>query len=328
MVGRLDEKKMSADGVSEIPDAVTPEGGKIKDQKADLKKKVDPTAAKVADGVTVVTNNPTKVLEAKHKDEDEDEDDDEEMEESFDISSLFEGLDLSDNFKEKASLVFEAAVHEAATLRVASMTEELEGRLEEEIAIAIDESIEQIVENLDGYLDYVVSTWAKDNALAIDAGIKVEMAESLLQGMKELFYEHNIDIDEDTIDIVAELEEELQKTKTTANEAITDYLDLEEEVKTLRADAIFNEHIEGLSEAQVERLRLLSEKIDNSDITVYAENLNTLKESFFKKTKSAGLVEDLDTENNALLTEDSGTNVAVSKYESVNRLAADMKNLR
>jgi hypothetical protein len=131
------------------------------------------------------------------------------------------------------------------------------------------------------------------------------MAESFMTGLKELFYEHNVEIDEKTIDIVAELEEEVASAKEAANRAINESIAINEEVQKLRAEKVFTTMTEGLSQTQVERFRVLSEKLDASDIDTYAEDLATIKESFFKKKSTAVITEDLDEAAGELIVEEA-----------------------
>jgi hypothetical protein len=273
MAENLQEKKiMSADGVSFVPAPVTPEGGEAKHGTtgADLKKKVNPKADTVKDGVTRVTMNPEKAVEYHNEETDEEgEIIEEEVETSFDISSLFEGMDLSEEFKSKVGLVFEAAVNEAATAKADELVESITAKLEEDFQVAIEESIEEIIENLDSYLNYIVEEWMEENKIAIESGIKVEMAESFMEGLKELFYEHNVEIDEDTIDVVAELEEEILKLKEEANKAINYSLELEESLQNVVAERIFETMTEDLSHGQVERFRVLSEKLDKNNQRIF-----------------------------------------------------------
>lgn len=296
MAENLEEKKMSADGQSSVESPVTPAGGEAKHSPtgADVKKKVDPTADTVADGVTKVTKNAEKAVEFAEEAE---------IEESVGIAGLFEGLDLSEDFKAKAELVFEAAVNEAASAKAMEIAESIEVDLKEQFETALNESLEEIVENLDSYLDYVVKEWMEENTVAIESGIKVEMAESFMDGLKELFYEHNVKIDEETIDVVAELEEELAAAKEAANRAITESIAINEELQSLRAAKVFETMTEGLSQSQVERFRVLSEKLDNSDLSSYEEDLGTIKESFFKKKAQTIITEDLDEAAGELIVE-------------------------
>jgi hypothetical protein len=286
---------------AEVPDPVTPAGGAIKPKLADVKKKVDPTADKLgaASGVTP---------EVKE---------DVDASESFD--SLFEGLDLSEDFKGKLSLVFEAAVNEASTAKA----NEIAASLEEEFAVQLEESVneamEEIVENLDNYLDYIVSEWMEENTVAIESGIKVQMAESFMDGLKELFYEHNVEIDESTIDIVADLEEEIASLKEEVNKTINANIELSEAVEMLQVEKIFEELSEGLTTSQKERFRILSEKLDVDNLDSYSSDLSTLKESFFK-SKSPVITESaVDDEENEIMLEETAPK-KVSAYDSVNAI--------
>jgi hypothetical protein len=321
MAENLEEKKMSADGVSFTKTPVTPEGGGADHSPtgADKKKKVHPNAEEVSDGVTKVTRNAEKAVEFAEEVE---------LEETVGIAGLFEGLDLSEEFKARAELVFEAAVNEAASAKAAEIAESLEESLQEQFETALNESLEEIVENLDSYLDYVVKEWMEENEVAIESGIKVEMAESFMEGLKELFYEHNVEIDENVIDVVAELEEELASLKETTNRAINEKIELEEMVQSLQADRIFETMTEGLSDAQIERFRVLSEKLDHSDLVSYETDLQTIKESFFKKSRvSTSVVEDLDETAGEFITE-TVAQPKRSSDESVNAYASFLNNLK
>jgi len=320
MAENLEEKKMSADGQSSVEDAVTPAGGDAKHSPtgADVKKKVNPTADTVADGVTKVTKNAEMAVEFAEEAE---------IEESVGIAGLFEGLDLSEDFKAKAELVFEAAVNEAASVKAMEIAESIEVDLKEQFETALNESLEEIVENLDSYLDYVVKEWMEENTVAIESGIKVEMAESFMDGLKELFYEHNVKIDEETIDVVAELEEELNAAKEAANRAITESIAINEELQSLRAAKVFETMTEGLSQSQVERFRVLSEKLDNSDLSSYEEDLGTIKESFFKKKAQTIITEDLDEAAGELIVETAAP-IKKSGDAEIDAYAAFLNNLK
>lgn len=319
MAENLEEKVMSADGQSFTKSPVTPEGGEAKHSPtgADKKVKVHPEADEVKDGVTKVTKNAEKAVEFAT----------EEVEEVAGIAGLFEGLDLSEEFKAKAELVFEAAVNEAAAAKAMEIAESIEADLKEQFETALNESLEEIVENLDSYLDYVVQEWMSENEVAIESGIKVEMAESFMAGLKELFYEHNVDIDEETIDVVAELEEEVAAAKEAANRAIVESIALNEELQTLRAEKVFTAMTEGLSQTQVERFRVLSEKLDASDLEAYESDLATIKESFFKKKASAVITEDLDEAAGELIVEETAP-VKKSGDAAIDAYAAFLNNLK
>jgi hypothetical protein len=298
----LDEKFVSDDGVSTVPSTVTPAGGEIKKKLADVKKVVDAKAGTVSK---------PPMSEADEADEAEViEEEIISVEES--IAEMFEGMDLSEDFKSKVTLVFEAAVNEATKARVeeavASLEEEFEQALEESVAGAIDE----IVENLDSYLDYVVKEWMEENEVAIESGIKVEMAESLMDGLRELFSEHNIEIDDETVDVVAGLEEQIEELSNQANEAINENIELAREVASLKAELVFEEISEGLTVSQKERLKTLSEKLDYSDVDAYETDLNTLKESFFKTKKVIN-----ENAEDEFVAEETAPKKPASQYSSV-----------
>ena len=188
---------------------------------------------------------------------------------------------------------------------------------------SVDSAVEKIVENLDSYLDYVVEEWMKENELAIETGVKVEMAESLMNGLKGLFEEHNIDVSEETVDIVAALEEEVEELKTTANESINENVELHKQISALKAEKVFDEMTEDLTITQRERLKVLSEKLNVSDISEYKTDLNTLKESFFTAKK---VVAEEVQEEQEIITEETATKKRVSEYSSINALVESLNN--
>ena len=320
MSNELDEKfveKSGGDGVpaAEVADSVTPAGGEIKKKKADVKKKVDATA----DKVDKLTPGQGAVKEEADEADAETVVEVVEIEES--IQAMFEGMDLSEEFTSKVTLVFEAAVNEAASAKADVIIAEKTDALETEMKESVDSAVEKIVENLDSYLDYVVEEWMKENELAIETGVKVEMAESLMTGLKSLFEEHNIEIDDETIDVVAGLEEEVEELKTTANEKISENVDLQKQIAALNADRVFDEMTEDLTITQRERLKVLSEKLDVQDIAEYQSDLTTLKESFFKK--AAPLVEEVQEEQE-IITEETKVAKPASEHSSINALVESL----
>jgi Na+/phosphate symporter len=193
-------------------------------------------------------------------------------------------MDLSEEFKNKVTVVFEAAVNEEVSSRVQKIELELNEKLETELHETVESKINDIVENLDAYLDYVVTEWMEENEVAIEAGIKVEMAESLMEGLKDLFSEHNIKVDEETYDIVSDLEEEMATLEEKSNRIVDENIRLGQEIKELQSSIIFEELTSDLNMTQRERLKVLSANLDTDDLEAYAENLQTIRESFFKET--------------------------------------------
>lgn len=316
-MSELDEKFTVDDGgstvkSSEVPDAATPAGGTAKKKKADVKKAVDPSA----DKIDSATPGQGSVKEDADADSEAVVEEVVEIEQS--IQAMFEGVDLSEEFKSKVTLVFEAAVNESATAKAEAIIAEKTEALETEMNESVKTVTDGIVENLDSYLDYVVEEWMKENELAIETGVKVEMAESLMDGLKGLFEEHNIEVNEETVDVVAGLEEEVQTLKDTANEAINENVALTNAIAALKAERVFEEMTEDLTVTQRERLKVLSEKLDVDNIDEYATDLTTLKESFFNNKV---IVEEAADEEE-IITEDTEVKqeAPISDYSSINAL--------
>jgi hypothetical protein len=308
-----EEFKASFGDPSTAAEPTTPEGGDPKKKKADVKKAVDPKA----DKVDAVTPGQGAVKEEAETEEVEIvEEEVISIDES--VAAMFEGMDISEDFKKKATVVFEAAVNEAATAKaeaiIAEKTEELEKSLDEQV----QETVDTMVENLDSYLDYVVEEWMKENELAIESGIKVEMAESLMDGLRGLFEEHNIEVDDEVVDVVAGLEEQVDELKEEANKRIDENLALAKEIAGFKAAKVFDELSEDLTMTQRERLKVLSEKLDFDDIEDYTSNLNILKESFFTEQKA--VTEETETEEEEIITEEAEVKKPVSDYSSINAL--------
>ena len=316
----LDEKFTVDDGGSTVPassveDPAAPAGGAPKKKKADVKKSVDPKADKLdaktpgmneeeaadADAVEIVEEEVISIDES--------------------IAKMFEGMDLSEEFTNKVTLVFEAAVNESATKKAEAMTEEYAAKVDAEMQESVDSTVNTIIENLDSYLDYVVEEWMKENELAIESGIKVDMAESLMDGLKDLFTEHNITVDDEVVDVVAGLEEKVEAMTDDANKRIDENLALAKEISGLKAEKVFNEMTEGLTLTQAERLKVLSEKLDFENVDEYTANLNTLKESFFADTKPV-VAEEAQDDEEEILTEETVVAKPASDDPSINALLA------
>jgi hypothetical protein len=314
-----DKKKFVADdGYSEVPAPVTPEGGsdeKKKKGEVEVKKSDVKTPGQEKAGEKVPTAEETEV-EATAETEEVVE---EVVEVSSSIESIFEGTELSDEFKNNINLVFEAAVNEEVATKTESLKEELEGKLETELSEAIENRMKDVVENVDKYLDYVVGEWMEENKIAVEAGIKVEMAESLLGGLKDLFNEHNIEIDEETFDVVDSLEKQVAELEEGSNGLVNENINLKAEIATMKATKVFESMTDGLSDNQVERFKVLSEKLDVEDIEDYTSNLSVIKESFFSEGKVATpKVEDV--EEDEIILEEQEVVKPASDYNSINAL--------
>jgi hypothetical protein len=235
------------------------------------------------------------------------------------VSSLFEGEEFSDEFKNKVTVVFEAAVNEQVESKVASLAEETTERLETEMQEKLEESVQGIVENLDKYLDYVVEQWMEENELAIESGIKVEMAESLMSGLKTLFEDHNVDVSEETLDVVADLEKEVADLKESSNDLVNANIELQTKIDEYHAEKVFEEIVEGLTDIEVERFKVLAGNLNKKDLEEYTENLKVIKESFFADAPAETDVHG-DEEEPVITEEEAPKTAPASEYGSVNAL--------
>ena len=319
-MANVEEKFVADDGVSSVPDAVTPEGGEGKKDK--LKKTTTDEPKGAADGKKVIPGQSDAgkpVPTAEETEVDAEVETVEEVVIESSIESIIEGEDLSEEFKGKISLVFEAALNEEVNKRTETIREELTKSLDEALEEAVTEKLGTITENVDKYLDYVVTEWMSENEIAIESGIKVEMAESLMSGLKNLFVEHNVSVDEESVDVVANLETTVSELEGKANDLVNENIELQQEIQTFKAEQKFDELSEGLSENQVERLKVLSEKLDIEDLEAYAENLQVIKESFFSD-KPIVEKHDVQEENDEIILEEQEVTKPASDYTSINAL--------
>ena len=217
----------------------------------------------------------------KGKKEEDDDEDEEEMEEEYnieeDVNALIGGEDLSEEFREKARTIFEAALR--------SKVSEIKESLEEQYAVALAEEVEEIktelAERMDAYLEYVADEWMSENELAIEKGLKTEMTESFLQGMKGLFEEHYVSIPEDKYDVLESMVDKLDEMETKLNEQIERNVSLNKRLAESVADGIFEQVADGLADTQKDKLASLAESVEFESEEEYREKLETLKESYF-----------------------------------------------
>ena len=199
-----------------------------------------------------------------------------------DVNALLGGEELSEDFKEKAKTIFEAAIN----AKVAGIKEELEAQYQEKLAEEIEAAKESLAERVDSYLEYVADEWFEENALAVETGLKSEMTESFLEGMKGLFEEHYVSIPEDKYDVLESMVEKLDDMETKLNEQIEKNISLNGRLSEATADGILDQVSEGLAQTQKEKLASLSESVEFESEGQYREKLETLKESYFSEKKS------------------------------------------
>ena len=252
-----------------------------------------------------------EVTEAMEEDEDEEEespkkkkkggkeetedDDEDEMKEEFDIeedvNALLAGEELSEEFQEKARTIFEAAIRS----KVAEIKEDLQEAYEQSLVEELVAIKEELTDRVDAYLEYVADEWVSENALAVEAGLKTEMTESFLQGMKGLFEDHYVTIPEDRYDVIESMVDKLDEMEEKLNEQIQRNVALNKRLAESVADVIFADVSEGLALSQKDKLASLAENVEFDGESNYREKLVTLRESYFP-TRSTSAQRD-DSEN-------------------------------
>ena len=208
--------------------------------------------------------------------EEDEEDEEDDMKESF--NEIFSGQELTEEFKLKMSTLFEAAVN----TRVKIVENKLANKFTELLESEVEEIANDLTEKVDSYLNYVVTEWMEENKLAVERGIRTDVAESFITGLKDLFNEHNIAVPEGQTDLLDETANNLQKVTEQLNSQMKKTVDLTEELKKYQRAELFAETTDGLSSAQVEKLRGLAEGMKFSDNGEFKAKLNILKENFTK----------------------------------------------
>lgn len=216
-----------------------------------------------------------------------------------DVEEIFGGDELSEELKNKASIVFEAAINARLVVEAARLEEEFEQRVEE----AIEDIRLEIVENVDKYLSYAVEEWVEENKVAIDTGLKIGMAEDLISSLKDVFEANYIDIPETKVDVVAEMTEQVEDLESQLNEQIEKNIALKEENAAIKVAFSFSEMTEGLAETQVEKLKALSEHISYDSVNDYKNKLSVIKETYFPTSRKPATEATILTEEFAFESE-------------------------
>ena len=350
---QLDEFKASMGDPSEVPE---PTATKAKPRKGDKKVEDDPkdapTAVKVPGtkagiinaAMTKMNEMPTKQLKAaygkmmaglKMEDVEVEEETIEEVHSardlpkitaedinvSEDVNAMFEGAeDLTEEFKEKAVIVFEAAV-------VSKLNEQLEKistNFEAELAEEIEKVQSELSENLDSYLDYVVEQWMEENRLAVEQGLKAEMVEDFLKGLKGLFEDHYVSIPDEKVDVVEELAGKAEELESKLNEQIEKNVELHGVVEQYKRDQLIESVSNGLTDTQKAKFETLAEGIDFSDEESFSNKLEIVKESYFGKGEEVTTSYELD-DDEPLAEETSDKPVASEMAQYVNAISRSIK---
>ena len=259
----------------------------------------------------------------KAKDDEEDMEDDEKkvvkekkhakMKE--DIDAIFSGESLSEEFKQNAQAIFEAAIH--------SKVEEAVIAIEEHYATELDKEVTSINENLvtkvDEYLEYVVTEWMEENKLAIEKGIKAELVEDFMIGLKNLFTEHYVDIPEDKVDVVEQFAEQVEVLESELDKAVTEVSNLNAQISIFKKEHIVSEVSEGLSEVQFAKLKSLAEGIEFVSEQDYKEKLLLTKKKYFDESSQDTVKKAAPMDDDVSSIEESFTPVMSHYVQNISR---------
>ena len=225
---------------------------------------------------------------------------------SEDVSALVEGEELSEKFQEKASTIFEAAVKS----KLRSEVERIEEAKTQEVAEEINRVRDELTEKVDAYMNYVVEEWMKENEIAIERGLKGEIAEDFISGLKNLFTEHYIDVPDEKYDILGTQSEKIDELESKLNEQIEKTAELKKSHDVLVRESVFAEVASDLADTEVEKFKSLAEDVDFTNEDAFRSKLDTLKESYFPKATT--IAESVDSETDG--SESFDTTGAMSAY--------------
>jgi hypothetical protein len=215
-----------------------------------------------------------------------------------DINALTEGEELSDTFKEKASTIFEAAVQAKVNSVIIEREQELEEQMTVQLSEEIDEYKEELVNKVDSYLNYVSEEWVKENKLAIEKGIRTELTEGFLVGLKNLFTEHYITIPEEKVDVVDDLFTKVEGLEEQLNGQIQKNVEVQSELTKFKKEKVLGTITKDLTETQKEKVADLAENVDAEDAEDFEQKVEVLKENYFpSEDKKVAMVEDIESSN-------------------------------
>lgn len=233
----------------------------------------------------------------------DEEDDKKEMQEH--LEALFDGESLSEEFMTKATTIFEAAINQRVNVLREQVVAEAAAVVQEEVETAVNE----LASRLDDYLGYVVEEWMEDNKLAVENGVRTEIAENFMAGLKELFETHYIEVPEEKYDVIDGLFEENEQLESNLNEQIQSNIELKKQLLAYEAGNVFANVSEGLSDVEVSKFASLAEGVDFESLDQYQEKLNILKGSYFNT---------VPTTNNMLVEETTNKQITQNISSSMN----------
>lgn len=213
--------------------------------------------------------------------------------EEYTLEVAFEGEELSEEFKEKAVTIFEAAVN--------AKVETIRSDLEEQSKKDLEEQVAQVTEKLsadvDKYLNYVVEQWMEANEVAIESSLRSEITEEFIEGLKQLFAEHYIEVPEEKLDVLEGLASKVEELEQKLNESIEQNIELKDSVKAYAKESILKQVSEGLTVSQKEKFASLADGVDYSDAESYTKKLNIVKENYFKDSKVVSDIAEAEVES-------------------------------
>ena len=264
--------------LAQVKDVVNAKAVKAEAVKEENEEEEDLVDEEAVDEEEVVAEDSEEVVA-----EDANENTEEEFDIEEDVNALLEGEELSEEFQEKARTIFEAAIK--------SRVAEIKESLQEAYATALVEELEtiksELTDRVDAYLEYVADEWISENALAVEHGLKTEMTESFLAGMKSLFEDHYVTIPEDRYDVIESMVDKLDEMESKLNEQIERNVALNKRLAESVADVIFADVTEGLALSQKDKLASLAENVEFESEADYREKLETLRNSYFPANTSA-----------------------------------------
>ena len=216
-----------------------------------------------------------------------------------DVDAMLNGTDLDEEFKEKVATIFEAAV----VSKVNEQIEKFAIEAESDVEVSRTEAVDELTEKVDSYLDYVVQEWVENNSLAIETGVRADMVEDFLKGLKGLFEEHYVDIPEEKVDVVEELIAKVDELEGKLNEETDKNVELLGKVNDFEKDAIFVEATDELTDTQIEKLRGLAEGIDFDDADDFRKKIGMLKSQYF----------DIDEETETVVVDDEDSPISLEE---------------
>ena len=214
-----------------------------------------------------------------------------------DVAALTDGEDLSEEFKQKASTIFEAAVK----AKLVEEIEKLEGEYETKVAEKVEETKSEIVEKVDAYLNYVVEEWMKENELAIEKGLRNEITEDFIGGLKSLFESHYINVPQEKYDVIESQAAEIEKLKEDINKSMEKNIELNQKIAESTREDIIKDVSSDLAATEVDKLKGLAEGIEYKDAESFRKSVETLKNSYYPKAKAS------DTESNEVAEQNAGS---------------------